>query len=100
MGSSVSKEELFEFIRNQVQTLSDEVAKGEGRDPEEIVAETDIRTVIDSLASLELVFEIEAEFFNDRPATKVNLKDLASITVSELVDMIYDDLQKDVEEQL
>lgn len=98
MGSSVSKEDLFEFIRDQVQTLSDEVAKGEGRDSEEIVGETDIRTVIDSLASLELVFEIEAEFFNDRPATKVNLKDLASITVNELVDMIYDDLQKDVEE--
>lgn len=99
MASSASKEELFEFIKAEVQKLSDEVKKAEGKDSEEVTGETDIRKVIDSLASLELVFEIEAEFFNDRPATKINLKDLDSITVNDLVDMVYDDLQKDVEEE-
>lgn len=94
MASSVSREEVYSFVVDQVQMEADDIATAEGRDIVQVEGSTDVLEVLDSLASLQVVFEIESEFFADRPAAKVEIRGLESITIDQVVDMVMKELEE------
>lgn len=94
MASSVSREEVYSFVVDQVQMEADDIATAEGRDTVQVEGSTDVLEVLDSLASLQVVFEIESEFFADRPAAKVEIRGLESITIDGVVDMVMKELDE------
>lgn len=94
MASSVSREEVYSFVVDQVQMEADDIATAEGRDTVQVEGSTDVLEVLDSLASLQVVFEIESEFFADRPAAKVEIRGLESITIDGVVDMVMKELNE------
>ena len=79
---------VYEYIKNLVQEQSDNL-----KNDIVVKEDTDIFAVTDSLARLEIMYEIESEYFNDN-AKELDISAYTSITVKQLVDLVEEYMRR------
>jgi acyl carrier protein len=79
---------VYEYIKNLVQEQSDNL-----KNDVVVKEDTDIFAVTDSLARLELMYEIEGEYFNDNQHD-LDITTYTSVTVKQLVDLVEEYMRR------
>ena len=79
---------VYEYIRNLIQEQADHL-----KNDVVVTEDTDIFEVTDSLSRLEIMYEIEGEYFND-DAKELDISAYTSITVKQLVDLVEEYMRR------
>jgi acyl carrier protein len=79
---------VYEYIKNLVQEQSDNL-----KNDIVVKEDTDIFAVTDSLARLELMYEIEGEYFKDNQHD-IDITTYTSVTVMQFVDLVEEYIRR------
>jgi acyl carrier protein len=79
---------VYEYIKNLVQEQSDNL-----KNDIVVKEDTDIFAVTDSLARLELMYEIEGEYFKDNQHD-LDITTYTSVTVMQFVDLVEEYIRR------
>jgi acyl carrier protein len=79
---------VYEYIRNLVQEQSDNL-----KNDIVVKEDTDLFAVTDSLARLELMYEIEGEYFKDNQHD-LDITTYTSVTVMQFVDLVEEYIRR------
>jgi acyl carrier protein len=79
---------VYEYIKNLIQEQSDNL-----KNDIVVTEDTDIFAVTDSLARLEIMYEIEGEYFKDNQHD-LDITTYTSVTVMQFVDLVEEYIRR------